>query len=762
MNNNSTSAVNDDPEKNLALVLDDGGDAPVLESELQKFKDEAADIAKGATWNVNERRILAEEIRFNLWEGQSRDGRKHADAQDGKPAFPFEGASDARIRLADMIVNERVLILTAAAMRNLPKVKGLELENEALGHQLTTILKWVLKNKLGGQYFREMVKLAQYQEADSPAAAILGIWWEQETALEMRTLKLEDILAIVAKMMGLEPGQQLEANDPRLQQMQDMVTQLDAQLNNPDQDADTAKMLQKLVPHLSDKRARQVVKDLRDRGEAEFPSPYLRVDQPTLCAYKLYEDIFFPTNTTDPQKCRCYFLREWLYEWQLRERQISQGYTEAFIEEVLKHEGETMFPLYRRNPGMGEFTIVAEEETASKEARRGQFEVVTVFWKAVNEDKIPGIYQLPMHGEVDEPATERELFDYDHGQYPFIYFGREILGARLLDSRGIPELVSTEQQALKLLADSFQDHVQLATIPPIKVPRRRSKLSLVIGPLKVIKEDRPGDVEFMQPPAYPQGNEQQQMEVRRRVDEYWGRISENVAPMLTQLHQTGSITNFLTNLTDGMTQLLQLCQQYISDDDLKLICGEDGLPIARSREEIQGKFAVELTFDPRDLDMDYLKNLVAMIVQILQVDTLNTIQRDKLVQRLFTAIDPNLAAATLRPVEAANESEQQDEENNFTKISAGIEPPMVESGQNFPLRLQVLEGIGQKNPEAFQKLAPASKQILEARVKYLQNQIQQIKNAQIGRQVGQPALGGGDGGAGGEQAAAGLSAVGAQ
>jgi hypothetical protein len=740
MNNNVTTAVNDDPEKNMALVAKDGGDGTVEKSELQKFKDEAEAIARGAAWNVNERRILAEEIRYNLWEGQSRDGRKHANAQDGKPAFPFEGASDARIRLADMIVNERVLILTAAAFRNLPRVKGLELQNEALGHQLTTLLKWVLKNKLGGQYFREIVKLAQYQEADSPAAAILGVWWEQETALEMRTLTLAEIAQSV-QALGLQPEQ---------------ITALEAQMNDPEQDGETAQALQQLIPHLSDARAKKVVQELRENQEAEFPAPYLKTDQPSVCAYKLYEDIFLPTNTADPQKCRAYFVREWLGEWELRERQISYGYSEEFVTEVLKHEAATMFPLYRRNPGMGEFTIVAEEQTASKEARRGLYEVVTVVWKAVNEDQIPGIYMLPISGSVDFPAKDRELCDYKHGNYMFTFFAREILGSRLLDSRGVPELISTEQQALKLLADSFQDHVQLATLPNIKVPRRRSKLSLVIGPLKIIKEDRPGDVTYMQPPEYPQGNERQQEEVRRRVDEYWGRISENVAPMLTQLHQTGIALNFLTNLTDALTQVLQLCQQYISDEELQMICGDDGIPIARSREEIQGKFAVELTFDPRDLDMDYLKNIVAMIVQILQVDTLNTIQRDKLVQRLFSAIDPNLAAATIRPVEDANQSEVQDEQNNFAKISAGVEPGMVEGGQNFPLRLQTLTDIVQKNPEAYQKLSPVSKEIFDARVKYLQNQQQQIKNAQIGRQVGQPALGEESTGPGGPQSAPGL------
>lgn len=712
-------------QSNIAVVVNDGGDGAVSTEDLQKFKNEAAMIAKDAAYNINERRFASEETRFNIWEGQSPDGRKHADANDGRPAFPFEGAMDARIRLADMIVNERVLILVAAALRNLPKVKGLELTKEGLGHKLTTLLKWVIKNKLGSNYFRTITKIAQYQEADSPSAAVLGVWWDQETALEMREVTLQELKGLLVQTFGMPPQ---------------MVAALEAQLMDPDQDAASAENLQQVVTHLSTARARQVVKELRDDGTAAFPTPYLRIDQPCLYPYRLFESIYLPANTAEAQRCRCWFIREWVSEVELRERMVSQDYTESFVEEVLKHEAQTGWPLYRRNPTQGDFMVIKQEE--SKEAHRGEYEVNTVFYRAVNEDNIPGIYYFPFHFQVEEAAHERKLLEYQHGEYPLIYFTREILGERLLDSRGVPELVATEQQALKLLADSFNDNVTLSTLPNIKVPRRRSKLSLVIGPLKIIKEDRPGDVTYMEGPRYPEGNEEQQKQIMQRVNEYFGRIAEGIPPMLAQLHQAGMVMNFLASLSDALTQVLQLCQQYMSDEELKLVTGEDGIPIAHTREDIQGKFNVELSFDPRDLDMEYLKTISELIIKvILQADTVNTVQRDKLVQRLFMAIDPNLAAATLRPVEEANQSEVADEENNFTKISAGVEPQMVEAGMNFPLRLQVLTGIPQKNPEAFQKLTPMSREIFEARVKYLQNQVQQLKNAQIGRQVGQPALG---------------------
>lgn len=712
-------------------VAGDGMNGAVSKEELQEFISEARRIASGAARYVTERRAAAEEIRHCVWPGQSPDGRKHAAAQDDRRAFPFEGAADARVRLADQIVNERVLVLTAAALRNLPRVKGLELQQEGLGHKLTTLLKWVLRNKLGSEYIRTITKLAQYQEGDSPAGAILGVWWEQETALELRELSLEQLKGVLLQTFGLPPTE---------------VARIEGLLYDPAQEAEAVSALQQVVPHLSAARARACVESLRETGNCTFPAPYLRVDQPELCAYRLFESIYFPTSTAKVSRARCFFIREWVSKAELQERVVSAGYDKDWVPEVLKHEGKSGWPL-------AEGDLAGEVRTVDPLEHAGEYELNTVFFRAVNDDLIPGIYYFPFSFWVESAGHERRLMEYDHGQYPFTYFSREILSERLIDARGVPELVATEQQALKLLTDSFSDNVSLSTLPNIKVPRRRSKLSLVIGPLKVIQEDRPGDVSWMQPPAYPAGNDKQQEAIRQRVDEYWGRMSERVPMVLQQLHQAGMVLQFLGSLSDGLSQMLQLCQQYMSDEELQLITGEDGIPIARSRAEIQGRFAVELSFDPRDLNMEYMKQLAELIVMILQIDTLNVVQRDKLVQRLFTGIDPSLAMETVRSVEDANQHEAGEEEQNFAKIAAGIEPAMVASGQNFPLRLQTLMGIVQKNPEALQKLSPQSRAIFQARAEYLQNQVQQLKNAQIGRQVGVPALGGekgapGTGGAG--------------
>jgi hypothetical protein len=702
----------------------DGAPAKLDTDELQKFKAELNHLARSAGWNINERRAAAEEVRYTLWPGQSPDGRKHADAQDGKPAFPFEGASDARLRLADMIINEDVMVLTAAALRNRPAVTGLELNNAALGHKLGTLLNWVIANKLGADYVRELLRLASYMQSDSPAAAVLGVWWDQEPALEMQTLTLEQIAQMLVQTYGLDPQ---------------AVAELEAQLYNPAKDADTAEALQQLVDHLTPKRARQMVRDLRTSGSADYPSPYLRKDQPMVCAYRLMEDIFLPLNTSQPKRARCYFLREWLTETELRTRRVTHRYTQKFIDGALEHEGMTGFPIYRRGPA-GDLQPYLVQETTDD--RRGLYEVFTVIYTAVNDDDIPAIYYLAFHNEVEEPAHERRLLEYKHGEYPFTWFGREFITQRLMDSRGVPELVATEQYSQKLLTDSFNDHVSLATVPPLKVPANRGKMKIVIGPLKKIEEKRPGEIEFMIPPPYPQANQIAFQQSEKRINEYFGRIAENVPATLTQLHLQHKVTVFLASLTEALTQVLQLCQQFISDEDLSMICGEDGVPIARSREEIQGKFRVELSFDPRHLDMEYLKTLTEVITKlIVPMDTQNTVMRDQLIRELLAAFNPYLASKTLAPAGQAKQAEIEDEKSNLAKIATTIEPPMLPEGQDFQSRLEVMLQNAETNPEYMEKLTPVAAQIYAARLKQLYHQVQQQQNAVTGQAVGQPVFG---------------------
>lgn len=707
-------------------TLPDGQDGhPVMldKDQIKRFKDELQFLANQSGYAINARHAAATATRECLWPGKSADGRKHADAQDGAPAFPFEGASDASVRLADMVVNERVMIKLAAALRNRPAVTGLELNNAALGHKLTTLLNWTLANKLGAEYVRELLRLANYLESDSPAAAVLGVWWNQEPALEMKTLTLEELSAELVQTYGLPPEQ---------------LAELEAALYNPDRDAETAESLLALIDHITPKRARAMVKQLREDGRAEYPCPYLRKDQPMLCAYRVMEDIFCPLNLSDPKRAPYFFLRESLTETELRTRIVTHRYMEDFVDEALTHEGKTGFPLHQRG-SQGELETLNQE---TNDDRRGRYEIWTVLYWAVTEDHIPALYYQTFHNDVEDGAHERRMLEYLHGEYPLTWFSREYHTNRLMDARGIPELLAGEQATQKLLVDSFNDHVSLATVPPIKVPSRLSKVRLVIGPLKKIEEKRPGEIEWMNPPQYPAANQVAFTESQKRVDEYFGRLTASVPATLAQLHMQHEASLFVASLTDALTQMLQLCQQFIGDEELAMITGEDGVPIARSRAEIQGKFRVELSFDPRHLDMEYLKTISEVIKNlIVPLDTQNTVMRDQLVRFLFTAINPFLANKTLAPVQGAQQNEMEDEKKNAALIQGNYEPTMAAEGQNFQLRLDTLLSVAESDPEYLQKLTPMAQEIFAARVKHLYHQVQQQQNALTGRAVGAPVFG---------------------
>jgi hypothetical protein len=725
-----TTNTTDERPPSIHVTEDEGGSASVSVEDLEKFKKEIDYLIADNNKEFAERRLDAADIRFCRWEGQSPDGLKHADALNGETPFPFEGARDSRVRSADQICNERMLVLVAAALGAALNVKPMEMADAQFAGRMNTLLRWVLFNQMGSRYLREIMRLCQFFIGDSPGGSILGVWWCKENALRNETLTLESFAERAVEKMQVPPEQLVE-----------FQAMFQAMMDDPELEAPATDLLKTILPNLSAKTARRIIGDLRDEGTSVFPMPYERVNGPELCAYRLFTDIFFPVNTRDPQKARCYFVREWLSEVELKERQVSYGYAPEFVEALMQHEGKTAFTLYEPDyigDATSRFTT-----THTEIGHEGEYEVIRAVYRAVNEDNVPGIYTISFSKFIEEPATDRELLPYLHGEYPFIWFSNEILTGRLIDTRGVPELEQTSQQIEKQGFDSFCDNASLAALPMITVPRRRANLAVTIGPLRIIKEDRPDEVNWKPVPPYPATVEKMLLLLNQRRDEYWGRISAGVPAALTQLHQQGAVNLFLASLKDALKQLLQLCQQYMTDEEVARVTGTDGQPIAKSAEEIQGAFDIDLSFSTIGLNPETLVMIAEVVAKLIApLDTMSTIQRDKLTFWLLNMLNPNLAENVWRPAEVADGNEMKDESVNFARIAAGDEPLMQADGQNFALRLNVLQSIIQKNPEAAAKLSPKSREILTKRMEHLSNQVEQQQNAVIGARVGQSALGG--------------------
>lgn len=711
------------------LIAGDGTSRPLTPEKFTELKEEWDQISTDAGRNVNDRRSLAEDIRFNRWAGQSLDGKKRDDAQEeGKKAFPFDGASDARVRTADGIIQEQVIIIMASLMRMNLEAKPTEGMDTEFAADISVLWNWILKNQLGAEWITEWTKVAQWRQGDSPGVGYMQVWWQQSEALKPVTITAADVAQKALKNFQ-DQGQPVSEEDAL--DLQDLLA-------NVAREEELAGLLRALWPKLSEARAKKLAVQLQDGDEAKFAYPYPCENRLRIKARRLMQDIFVPESTPmDLQRARAIFVREWFTEPELREMEAAGAFNAGFLDEVLKHEGETGWKHICHIDATGDYSTSEVTREWDAKRQRGQYELITAFFRASNDLGIPGTYSVQFHANVEKPGTDCVLFN-TRNKYPFFVSTREILTDSQWDSRGIAELAATDQQGLKLLHDAFMDHAQLTTVPPVKVPASRPKMALVLKPLGQVKENRPGEISWMQPPQFPATNVQVAEAIERRSARYFGQMVATNEPDWVRIYGQWLVDYFLITVGEVVRYGLELAWEYLPDDTLARVLG---VQVPRSQDDDVLTFDVQIGFEAGMLNLEYLKEVGSMISTfVLPWDTLATVQKDKLVRWFFSALSPTLAQSLLIPAQQAQESEIKDEQNNFTLIAAGVEPPMMTAGQNFSLRLQTLLGIGEKNPEAFQKLSEKSREILEARIKHLQGMVEQQQNAQIGRQMARPAL----------------------
>lgn len=650
------------------------------------------------------------EVRHAIWSGQSPDGRKHSQAL-GKQAFPWDGASDARCRLADQIVNENTALLLGAFFRSKIQLQPVESSDYAAKAAAQTAVDWMLFQHCASDLRREVELCAQYQE--QYGLGIMGVFWRRTTRTERKTITLDELQAMLA-----------ETGNPLIQILLESIM-------DPLQEEDAKQMLADLVSPAAGKVG--IVRDLRNTGAAEYDNPYIFENRPEFVALEPWEDVYFPAQTADLQRARYVAWRELVTETELRERIVTEGYSEDFVTEALKHKGSYRRPI--RN--------YYRQEIINLETEREMIELWHYYQKQFNKDQTTRVHYCVLHQSVAEDTAVSEILPYLHGEYPFVEFARERISRNLLESRGVPEILESNQFEIKVQRDYRADRASIATLPPVRVPANRGKLNLIFGPGAQVPERRPNEFGWMEPPRFDSGTIEIEAATRRDVDEYFGRFSQNVPQPLTMLLQQTMVDRWLRSCKAVISQAFQLMQQYLTDTEILRVSGALPTPFQLTREGIQGKYDLEMHFDVRDLDAEVLGKKLDTIARLaVPLDVAGVLDRAGLVQFVMNAIDPSLAQRIVRDEQVATAKEAEDEQLALTKIAAGIEPPLPEQGVNPQLRLQVLQGSLQANPQLQQRYAQDEiyKGMVDARSQALQFQMTQIQNAQIGRVGAVPAL----------------------
>lgn len=689
------------------------------EPDLKALNVVLEDLARKAE-EVHARQDAARDVLLCQWEGQSADGRKHAEEMEEAPR-PFEGAADSRVRLADGVVVEKLAVLVEAALRLHSGVGGVESGDLGLAGKMSTLLAWLRDNAMAVELRRELTLAAGWYLGDDPGVAVMGVFWQKSTGVEQRVLELGAVAQALAAGQRDGPAALERA----------MVA-----LTREEHAGVAVDLLAGLLPGVNRKELRAAARALRTDGRAEVRVPFVRESRPKVVAYRWCRDVFWAPEVSDLERAPVVFVRDWLSKQELRERVLTDEWDEGWVEAAEKQEGKSAVAAVWSDGRM--------LDGVSDPERKGMVEVWWAYARASAESGACGIeVTVFCPGVVDEWAWHGPL-DFAHGRLPFVVMPREWLSRNLNDSRGWPELVGTHQTEVKVQRDTRSDHAQLSTMPPLKVRMSRMGVQFALAPMAQLPVTRMDDMEFMSMPQYPAMSVEVEKATRAEVSEMAGRRTADDPGRALRMEQH-EVQQWLAFVNEVWRMVLQLCQQFLDPVEIARVVGGESMVQKVSREDIRGMFDLRVQFDARTLDLDFLKMMLDFTKEMVGLDQDGVIDRAGLVRWGFQALNPQLAEAVVRDVGSVTQREVEEEQSNVLKMSAGIEPPMVEKGQNHGLRAQVLQQTIGQSPKLQQQLQGDQlfQKLVQARMKHLQGMVQQRQNAQIGRVMSRPVMGGG-------------------
>jgi hypothetical protein len=702
-----------DSEKNKA----------VNEPDVAKLQSELTDILEDAGRNLR-RRDDYDDVRYARWEGQSDDGRKHEEFIGRRP-IPWEGSSDVHLRLADRLINEHVHMALESFFRANMSVSGIETSDQKKAAYWRDCLAYFLEQRMLPELRREVEILAQEMFSGSPAIGIMGVYWQQETIMRNKKFAVQDVVQMVTEQGGDEAA----------------VQQVMTVLQDPDMEQDALALMAQVFVGVKEKVLKKGLKEFRETGQTKLPTPAIHENRPRFVAHRLYEDVFVDANCTELDRARVIMRREWLSETELRDKIITEGFDEEFVEAVLeKSEGQSGVAEYDyRNPiQLGVHTMGKGVEGDFNDL----YEIFYAYHRVYDEDtNVPAIYCTAFSSHVPDIYGKHEILEYGHNQMPFVLFSRERLSRSIFDSRGISELVATNQYEAKVQRDLRNDASQIGVIPPLLVNARRGGLNLLVAPASQITISRPDDIGWLQPPPLSQSSIEAEQAAVMDAERYFGNPEK---PEARQLYQQCMVNRWLDSWREVLSQALSLCQQYLEPQFVARITGGPVEEIAMKQEDIEGRFDLSLRFSVDTLNPEFMEKKLDAVTKLTQFDVTGALDRNKLLEIIAESIDPMLAKQVIMDKQSAAQKEIDDEQNSWVKIMNEIEPQPKE-GVNFELRSQTAQQIMQTSQE-FQRKAsenPLVKQLADNRMKYLQFGIQQQQNAQIGRVGVKPVMGGG-------------------
>ena len=650
-------------------------------------------------------------IRFCRWPGQTDDGKKHSENRsEGDPAWPFEGASDVRARLIDATCNELTSLLVGAFQKAELRAICTELTDMPVSQIGTTLLRWSRDCKMPQQLYKEATLGAQYALQYGWSAFFVG--WQQNISVRTQEISMEQIMGLAQ-----QSGSQVLMELPQLI------------VSAPEQ---AAEIMLTAIPTLKAADAKRMVRELAATGMTSMDEEYVSKNLPEIVALKPWDEIIFPPETADLQRSRVIFRRTWMSEVELREKITTEGWNPDWVERALQQLGKSS-SYYNINLLPTTTMMVYNGVNYMN-----MVEIVYCYTKSLDGDA-PAIFytvicpQAASNRQSDGDSWAiHERLDYAHGEYPFVEFRREQIRRAITDTRGIPELATTDQDEIKAQHDSIRDHTAFSTLPPIKVVKRVGAINK-IGPGVSLPVTNQNDYSFMEPPARePTVAFNLIQRVEQQHAAYFGTTNGLVPPVVTQMLQQALVNSWLLSWRSVFRQMFSLCCQYMPAQEIQRITGGQ---LPQNLSEIHNEFDINVRFDVMNLDKEYIAQKVDFLTKIKQMDTGGVLNANRITEMLIQAIAPEMAGELILNQEQASQKMFKDVQTDIGMMLLGNEALYQENDPAAQTKMQFAQQVMQNNPKAQQALQADEnfQALFENYVKNLQMSIMQQQNAQIGR-----------------------------
>lgn len=651
-----------------------------------------------------------EDAFYCFWAGQHPSGLV-LDTDD-EAAWPFNGASDQRVRLADKMFQKFYALIAVALSAATIEITTSGADREKRSQSLLVLLKWMLDN-LGSEGWAQIRAMIHYFLVDSPAIAAITVDWKKNFTLHPEESDAEEIVGEFAAAMVAE-GKISEAE--AIDSARNIISGITADNGSA---PDPTPLVDFLVKTKGVRR-KDAVKIVRALGEGDGTVEFLvrgRAEEGIdLSALRYGDDFCIPVAAESFAYANPWFRGEWLTEEQLREKIESDGWDEKWVEDTLSHPGADFYN--------------SENVQAGHDEDYKDLYNVCWCYTAETNDYGETVRYVTVLSNADGSAFGKRVLSSRRGKWDTVLFRREVLSTNIVEGRGLAEICAPDQGLIKQICDRENDAAIIGSLPPIVEKGSQAKKA-VFQPFGRIPIGSSDEIKFMAPPQFPATAKDRVKEIKDELLDYLG-ISNGETNVSERTKAT--VRDILLQFKDLFVTMIEVAQENATDELLAGVT-DDGDVKGLKREDITGIFGVKLILDPDNLDGEKLIKKLTTFSQILGMDKRGEVDTSPVLRHALYTLFPEISKRSIKPADRLLADDLANEQENFVKIKAGVMPQMnTEGGWNYAARIQFWQDLQANNPEAIATMSPTSQQMMQQWLEALnQQQTQFGENAQIGK-----------------------------